>query len=98
MASGYPRSFIGSYTGDGVDARKIDVPFRANVIEIFNMTTAGRLVQTVTMPADGGLRHVTGGLTIITANGVTIQDDGFLVGTDTAVNNSGDKYHFIARQ
>ena len=36
--------------------------------------------------------------TLVTSQGITLLDTGFSVGTDAAINNSGDTYRYFAEE
>ena len=102
MSSGVARTAAGSYTGTGaalsIGGEKLG--FRPKRVTIHRMTTAlDKAVHLEGMADASFLKTVPAGTTTLTSTqGVTLEADGFSVGTDAAVNNSGDTYRFFAEE
>ena len=90
------RLVTGTYVGSGVDNRQITgVGFQPDVVMI--KTAQGRvgIIRTSTMSGDRA--KILGNTGALAANLIQSMDaDGFTVGTDNRVNNSGDAYYWVA--
>ncbi len=82
----------GSYTGNAVDGRAIDVGFQPDVVIVKNDATRFAHVRTSTMTGDmtkpldnGGAATYAGGIKALTSTG-------FVLGTDPNVNGAGTFY------
>lgn len=103
MASGTARIVTGVYTGTGA-AKSLGgdkVGFKPKRVTIHRMTTAiDQGVWFEGMADASFLQHVgaTGVRTLVSSQGITPTADGFDVGTDAHINNSGDTYRFVAEE
>lgn len=86
----------GSYTGDGTDNRAITgAGFQPDVVIIKGNTGQVAVSRTSTMAGDG--TKVLVGSTTFFADGIQSLDaDGFTLGTDARVNQSGIAYYWIS--
>jgi len=100
MASGAAKVYHGSYIGTGA-AKTIDsVPFPPKSVEFVNITD-GTTTAFKWAGMDGStfVKVVAdAGPVAATTQGVTLTDDGFDLGTDAAVNESGKTFLFRASE
>lgn len=90
------RLATGSYAGNGSDNRQITgVGFRPDVLFVKCECGQRAVVRTSTMPGDAS--KIIGLLGNLLADNVQSLDaDGFTIGTDARVNNSGQTFHWVA--
>jgi hypothetical protein len=102
MGSGIARAIAGVYTGTGAALSMTGdkVGFKPKRVTIYRLTTAINKAEHVEgMAAASFVKTAAdGALSLVSTQGVTIQDEGFSLGTDAAVNNSGDTYRFLAEE
>ena len=85
----------GSYIGDGVDNRQLNLPFDASVVIVKADTNQIGVLRTSTMTGDAA-KPMTGG-TALTANLIqSLPAGGFTIGTDARVNSNGVTYRWTA--
>lgn len=104
MASGSNRFFVGAYLGDGAATQSITVSgFKPRYVKIVSYAT-GTVVEQFEGMAElgtakaGGLKHPTdlvAAAFLTAAQGVTLDDTGFTVGTDAGVNSDGLSYFYV---
>ncbi|MGA2286222.1 MAG: hypothetical protein ABSG55_08135 [Dehalococcoidia bacterium] len=90
------RLATGSFTGSGVDDRQISgVGFQPNVVVVKSATTRVAIIRTSTMNGDAA--KILGDTGALAADLIQSLDaDGFTIGTDVRVNNSGEAYYWVA--
>ena len=90
------RLAVGSYVGNGADARPITgVGFQPDVIIIKASTARAGIIRTSTMSGDAA--KVLGTATALQTNHIESLDaDGFTVGSHLDVNTSGTTYYWVA--
>jgi uncharacterized membrane protein len=90
------RLAVGSYVGNGADARPITgVGFQPDVIIIKASTARAGIIRTSTMSGDAA--KVLGTATALQNNHIESLDaDGFTVGSHQDVNTSGTTYYWVA--
>lgn len=102
MSSGVARTIVGFYTGTGAALALggDKVGFKPKRVTIYRLSTAIDKAEYVEgMAAASFLKTAAAGArTLVAAQGVTLEDDGFSLGTDAAINNSGDSYAFFAEE
>lgn len=103
MGSGISRVKTGSYEGTGAaqDITGDKVGFQPKRVSIYRIDTAQDLAEWVEgMPDDSFLKTAggTGVRSLVTTQGVTPAVDGFSLGTNASVNNSGDTYIYVAEE
>lgn len=103
MGSGVSRLVTGSYLGTGSLQNIIGekLGFKPKRLTIHRRTSQLDMVKWLdTLADDSGYIHPgTGGaVSLATSQMVTPLADGFSVGTNAAVNNSGDTYDFEAEE
>jgi hypothetical protein len=103
MGSGITRIVAGVYTGTGTAQDMVGdkVGFKPKRVTIHRMTTAiDQAVHVEGMATASFLKHVgaTGVRTLVAAQGITLKDEGFGLGTDVTINASGDTYRFVAEE
>ena len=85
----------GTYLGDGVNNRIITgVGFQPDVVILKRYPHKNALIRTSTMTGDWSKRFI--GQSLYTNTIQSLDADGFSVGTDVFVNESGAPYHWIA--
>jgi len=86
----------GSYTGDGTDNRDITgVGFQPDIVIVRYDNNTAPVIRTSDMPADRAKRLSANDA--LQANYIqSFLADGFQVGSDSNVNNSGRLYHWVA--
>jgi hypothetical protein len=88
MAQGY-------YTGDAADNRAIAVGFQPDFVIVKDANTREAVARTSTMPADASKPMAT--LTALQADNIQSFDaNGFVIGTNNRVNQSGRDYLWVA--
>jgi len=88
----------GTYTGTGV-ALKIEkevLGFEPKLVHIYNLTDGSFSFWHQNMTDAHVLTQKAGTTSHTTSNGITPLASGFQVGTDAAINASGDVCHWIA--
>jgi hypothetical protein len=103
MASGVTRSVSGSYVGTGAaqDVKLDKVGFKPKRVTIYRMTTRQDKAEHVEGMADASFLFTKGDdgvRSLVTAQGVTLNDTGFSLGTDVAVNAAADTYRYFAEE
>lgn len=89
------RMASGSYTGDAVDNRGIDVGFQPDVVIVKGNTTQTSVMRTSTMSGDNA--KPLSGLTALTADTIqSLTSSGFTIGTNGRVNTNGISYYWQA--
>lgn len=86
----------GAITGTG-NAITVTIGFKPGVVFLYNQTDAGTLWWTNTLADGYGYRSITNGNeSVISSNGVTPFQEGFIFGADTEMNVASDEVHWIA--
>ena len=102
MASGTSRVVTGAYTGTGAALSIIDdkVGFKPRKVTIFRATTAiDKAAHVEGMAAASFFKTAAAGArTLVATQGITLQEKGFSLGTDAAINTLGDTYYFAAHE
>jgi len=102
MGSGIARAVAGVYTGTGaaLDMVGDKVGFKPKRVTIYRMTTAINKAEHVEGMADASFFKTAadGTQTVVTTQGITLKAEGFGLGTDATINNSGDTYRFVAEE
>jgi hypothetical protein len=103
MGSGVARTIEGGYYGTGAALEIADdkVGFRPKRVTIYKITTQQDLAEHVLGMDDASFLKTdgpTGVRSLVTTEGITIEHNGFSVGTDGAINNSGDLYRFFCEE
>lgn len=85
----------GSYTGDatGFD---IDLGFKPKMVIIFNQTDGDQLSIHIDGMTDDTAISIVGLVSLIAANGLTLNDDGFSVGSDDSVCENLKVFKYVA--
>ena len=99
MGSGRMRK-SGSFSGTG-SSQSISLDFKPTYVKVVNMSTlasAEKFADSDISGAEGGVKTaIDGALSVLAAaQGITFGSFGFEVGTDDAVNKSGDHIAFLA--
>lgn len=96
MSAANKPTISGGYAADGV-ARTIEtLGFRPQYIKFINLTTGATAEWTDKMDDLTVVTHDSGTDAIDTAQGVTRLTDGFSIGTNAVINNSGDDMRYVA--
>ncbi len=95
-APGGPGPLSGSYIGDGRDDRAITVGFRPEILFIRNETEGGTVVRTSVMTGDVARQLASGRDALAPDLVQAFTADGFVVGTQPAVNAAGARVHWLA--
>jgi hypothetical protein len=103
MSCGVSRTAVGSYVGTGaaLDIKAEKVDFSPRKVEIFRMTTAQDKAEWVEGMDDDSMLLTAGGTgvrSLVATQAITPLASGFQLGTNAAVNNSGDTYRYIAHE
>ena len=102
MASGVTRTVSGSYVGSGAakDVKLDKVGFKPKRVIIHRLTTAIDKAEHLDGMADDSFvkTAAAGTRTLVTSQGITLNATGFSLGTDAAINNSGDTYRYFAEE
>lgn len=86
----------GHYTGDGVNGRAITgLGFQPAVVIVKGDRADGAVCRTADMPV-GSCKHLTGTWALQSNRLLSLDADGFTVGSDTDVNASGSSYTWVA--
>lgn len=95
MASGNGGRFVrGSFIASGAE-KVIRTPERPLRVELINTTDPAHGIHHDHMP-DGSIYVNTDVHAFVTANGVTLSDTGFTVGTDANFNTDGEQIYWTA--
>lgn len=91
---------VGRYLDSSVsDNTEITVGFKPRYVCIANLAGSG-LVQMEWfegMASDSGLKtSIAGARSLVTSNGITVQDDGFLIGLDTDLLVNSEQLSWMA--
>jgi hypothetical protein len=89
------RMAAGTYTGNGSDNRSIDAGFQPDLVIVKASTTQIGWARTSTMSGDSS-KPLTGATALATNRIQSFASNGFVVGTDGAVNTSGTTYYWQA--
>jgi len=87
----------GTLTGTG-SAITVTIGFKPGVVFLYNATDPGTLWWTKNLADAYGYRSVgsTGIETVISSNGITPFQEGFVFGADSEMNESSDVIYWIA--
>lgn len=99
MSSGSLRK-VGSFIGTGA-AKVIELNFTPSYIRINNLETklaCEKFAESELSGKEGGLKEATDGVktNLSAAQGITLGDFKFTVGTDSSCNESGKHHSFLA--
>jgi hypothetical protein len=90
---------VGSFIGTGA-AKEIELDFTPTYVKVVNMTTglsAEKFAEAEISTKEGGLEHDHDTLTFLTAaQGITLGERKFTVGTAASVNGSTNHLVFLA--
>lgn len=96
MASGAGVSTI-VVVGTGSDLTISKLGFRPRWVRVVKVTSTQATLEWMdTMADDSGFKQVGGTMSVITIDGITPTDDGFILGADSAINVSGHTLHIVA--
>lgn len=87
----------GSVVGTGA-AKKVILGFKPAVVHLHNVDGLVSAYKTDSMEDDKALKEVTAGTKTFPASMVTIESDGFTIGTDADLNVSGERIEYTAWQ
>lgn len=95
MSSGVRLGNSGSFVSNGA-AKSVKVPgFKPRYVKVVNGASGASLEWFDGMPDDSALKTPADGNVAMTSSaGITPLDDGFTLGADAAVNNSGDVVYY----
>lgn len=85
----------GSIVGTGA-AKKVVLGFKPVAVQVVNATGLVSAHKTNTMDGSNGEKRITDGTMTFPANLITLDSDGFTVGTDTDLNVAGEVLHYTA--
>ncbi len=95
MASGDSRIYKGAYVGTG-SVLSIEAPgFKPRFVILINTSDPALGVHIEGMADDSCWTQEAGTTAFSTSDCVTLDDDGFDVGTDAQLNTDGDVVHYI---
>ena len=103
MGSGLTRANAGGYIGTGaaLDINLDKVGFEPKRVTIYRKTTGIDMAVHVKGMADDSMYLTTGSTgvrTLVATQAITLTDFGFSLGTNAAVNNSGDTFEYLAEE
>lgn len=86
---------IGAYiaTGAGLEVK---VGYKPDFIQFINLTTGALAEYLSNMDAGTVVTHDSGTDAVDTAQGVTLTDLGFTIGTNAVINTSTNQVHWVA--
>ena len=95
VASQYARAYVGGVTGTGV-ALPVVTATPPDFVAVFNQTTGALCLHFDGMADASMLEMITGGITYVAANGITLSATGFTLGTDAQLNANGNIIWYFA--
>lgn len=87
----------GSVVGTGAE-KKIILGFKPVVVHLHNVDGLVSAYKTDNMEDDKAMKEVTAGTKTFPVDMVTIEADGFKIGTDSDLNVSGERIEYAAWQ
>lgn len=87
----------GSVVGTGAE-KKVILGFKPAVVHLFNVDGLVTAYKTDNMGTNKAMKEITAGTKTFPANMVTIESDGFKIGTDTDLNVAGERIEYEAWQ
>ena len=90
-----PESRRGTYTGNGT-AKTISVGFRPGKLEIYNETDGDSKAEFIDGLAADKAYTTVAAQALLASNGITLDADGFSVGSDDTVNESAKVFRWYA--
>jgi hypothetical protein len=78
--------------------KKIVLGFRPRAVEVVNETGLVTAFKSDTMDGSKGAKRVTNGTMTFPTDLITIESDGFTIGTDADLNAAGEALHYVAWQ
>lgn len=89
---------MGRYLTDGTAAAiDVTVGFKPRYVKVSNVTSRDQMEWFEGMAAASAVKTVAAGTrTLITSNGVTVDNDGFIIGLDTDVNVTNEQISWMA--
>jgi len=101
MASGSHKK-VGSFIGTGA-AKEIPLDFTPRYVRLLNLTdlaSAEKYAESDLATKEGGVKRITAGdmAALTAAEGVTLGERKFTVGTDAVCNGSGKHISFVAEE
>jgi len=88
-------SAVGSFTGDGT-SQSITLGFKPKFLVLFNQTDGTQLTFYMDGMADGKAVSMVSIISLIAANGVTLNATGFSLGSDNSVNQTLKVFKYFA--
>lgn len=96
MSGGSLPTKTGKYVGTGA-AQTLDVVgFKPKYIKFVNAGTGAVAEYVDTMDDDAIVTHDSGTDAVVTSQGVTLEANGFAIGTNAVINGSGNHIHWMA--
>jgi len=95
MSSSLNQTRSGKIPGTGAD-RKVILGFKPKVVQLENTDGLVSAFKTETMATDSAVKRVTSGTMTFPASMVTLNPDGFTIGSDADLNVSGEDIHYVA--
>lgn len=95
MASGQHRAFRGSYVGTGANLDVTIIGFRPKGVELYSSAGDSGYWSDDFADASVYKRNAAGAGSLATSNGITPLANGFRIGTDTDLNVSGERVHYV---
>lgn len=95
MSSHANQTRSGKIPGTGAD-RKVILGFKPKSVQLENVDGLVSAFKSETMDADKAVKRVTAGTMTFPASMVTLNADGFTIGTDADLNVAGEDIHYVA--
>lgn len=101
MSSGAKKR-VGSFIGTGA-AKKINLDFTPSYVKVSNiesLSSCEKYAESELAGKEGGIKEVTAGTksNLNAAQGITLKNFGFEIGTDASCNESGKHHCYIAHE
>ncbi len=97
MASGNSNpTRTGAFVGTG-SLITVNVGYRPKSVQLVNAGDPGHALHIDTMPDDSCFIDDGGAPAYVTSAAITLTDNGFTVGTNAALNTSGEQVFWVAR-
>ena len=88
-------SASGSITGTGI-AQTITLGFKPKLVVLFNVTSGLQFTMYMDGMADDTAISMVGDISLIAANGITLSNTGFGIGSDNSVNEAAKVFKYVA--
>lgn len=95
MSSLTAQTRTGKFVGTAA-AKKIVLGFKPKAVKLVNEGGLVTGFKSETMDADKAEKRITAGDMTFPANMVTINSDGFTIGSDADLNGAGELIHYVA--